>query len=211
MRVIPLRAVTRTFVILAALLVSCAPRVPPPPVADAGRQCLAALDRLGVVYQPAAVHAAAASCEVDNPVRVSAAAIPWDQSGIVSCGFALTLDQFARDDVTPIAERMFGERVAEMRNFGTYACRTTRDGHESLHAEGKAIDVASFILEDGGVISVARDWRGNDAKGRFLHAVARAACRRFSVVLTPDSDRDHQNHLHLDSGPYRLCGLSRGR
>lgn len=193
------------------MLASCAPRVAPPPAADSGLQCLAALDRLGVAYEPAAVHASLAQCAVENPVRVSAAAIPWNQSGIVACGFALTLDQFARDDVTPIARSLFGEGVAEMRNLGTYACRTTRGGHESLHAEGKAIDIASFILEDGSVISVERDWRNNDAKGRFLHAVVRAACNRFSLVLTPDSDRDHQNHLHLDSGPYRLCGVSRGR
>ena len=203
----------RTFILFAALLASCAPRALPPLApseADAGRQCLLTLDRLGVAYQVAAVHAAETACDVENPVRVSAASIPWDQSGIVACRFALTLDQFAREDVTPLAERYFGQRVAEMRNFGTYACRATRAGRESLHAEGKAIDVASFILEDGTVISVARDWRASDAKGSFLHDVARAACRRFSVVLTPDSDADHQTHLHLDGGRYRKCGVRGG-
>lgn len=202
----------RTLVLLAAVLASCAPRgAPPPPVAPpeafAGRQCLALLDRLGVAYEVAPVAAAAASCAVEDPVRVSAAAIPWDQSGIVACQFAVALDEFARDDVTPLATSYFGERVAEMRNFGTYACRTTHGGHESLHALGEAIDIASFILEDGSVISVERDWRAAGAKGRFLHAVARAACQQFSLVLTPDSDADHANHLHLDSGPYRKCGV----
>ncbi len=197
----------RTLVVLAAILASCAPRGTPLPDADAGQRCLVALDRLGVAYQVAPVPAAAGSCEVNNPVRVSAAAIAWDQPGIVACRFAVMLDRFAREDVTPLARQYFGETVAEMRNFGTYACRTTRGGHESLHAEGKAIDIASFILVDGTVISVERDWRAKGAKGRFLHAVALAACARFSLVLTPDSDRDHANHLHLDSGPYRSCGV----
>ncbi len=76
----------RTFVLLAAMLASCAPRALPPPApseADAGRQCLLTLDRLGIADQVAAVHAAETGCDVENPVRVSAASIPWDQSGIV--------------------------------------------------------------------------------------------------------------------------------
>ena len=41
----------------------------------------------------------------------------------------------------------------------------------------------------------------------FLHHVARNACRYFSVVLTPDSNRDHYNHFHLDIGPGRVCSV----
>ena len=195
------------FVLLAASLAACARVEAPPLAADVGQECLAALDQAGLRYEVAPVHADVAACEVDNPVRVSAASIAWNQSGIVACRFALTLDEFARDDVNRLAIAYFGERVSEMRNLGTYACRLTRGGHESLHAEGKAIDVASFVLEDGIVISVAHDWRARNAKGRFLRAVARAACARFSLVLTPDSDGDHWNHLHLDSGPYHRCGV----
>ncbi|HYC13481.1 MAG TPA: extensin family protein, partial [Stellaceae bacterium] len=34
---------------------------------------------------------------------------------------------------------------------------------------------------------------------------ASRACDYFSVVLSPDSDRYHYNHLHFDIGPWRLC------
>jgi hypothetical protein len=193
--------------LLALAAASCARHVPPPPaMTDAGRACLAALDRRGVAYDPAPIAAASSSCTIDNPVRVRAAAVEWKEPGIVACRFALALDDFAREDVAPLALRYFRRGVVEMRNFGTYACRTTRAGRESLHAEGAAIDVASFVLEDGTVISVLRDWKSAGPKGRFLHDVARAACRRFSMVLTPDSDRDHYNHIHLDIGRYRGCG-----
>jgi hypothetical protein len=37
--------------------------------------------------------------------------------------------------------------------------------------------------------------------------VARAACGYFSVVLTPDSNADHFNHMHFDLGPDRLCSV----
>jgi len=190
----------------AAALAACVARAPPPP---AGARCLATLDARGVRWEPAAPGASlAAGCAVDTPVRVSAAAVAWNQPGIVACRFALTLESFTEGVVDPLALEIFGEPVRTIRHFGTYACRATHAGRESLHASGEAIDIAGFELADGRVISVERDWRRRDSRGAFLHAVARAACRSFSVVLTPDSDADHFNHIHLDAGPYRLCGSS---
>lgn len=191
---------------LAAALAACAPR--PAPLSVAG-QCHAELDRLGVDYAAAPVEAAAASCTVDDPVRVNAAAIAWDRPGVVACRFAVGLDDFARDAVAPLARSYFGERVTLIRHYGAYSCRTTRGGRDSQHARGEAIDIAGFVLEDGTAISVERDWRDHGPRGRFLRAVARAACERFALVLTPDSDRDHWNHIHLDDGPYRSCPVPR--
>lgn len=187
----------------AAALVACVAR--PPPAAP--RQCQAELDRRGVAYAVAPMPASAAACAVDDPVRVSAARIAWSQPTIVACRFALTLDDFTRAVVEPLAQRYFGQRITLLRHYGAYSCRTTRTGHDSLHAKGEAIDIAGFVLADGTVISVEHDWRRGGVRGRFLHELAREACGRFSVVLTPDSDRDHFNHIHLDSGRYTLCGV----
>ncbi len=95
-----------------------------------------------------------------------------------------------------------------LRHLGTYACRreTGSSGRWSAHASGRAIDIAGVELADGTVITVEHDWRGGSAKSRFLHELARRACRRFSLVLTPDSDRDHHDHIHLGDGKWRLCG-----
>jgi len=68
-----------------------------------------------------------------------------------------------------------------------------------------AMDVAGFELADGREVLVKDAWSRRDREGRFLRAVAQAACRYFNEVLTPDSDSDHANHFHLDLGPYRLC------
>lgn len=191
--------------LLLLLLGACAAHVPPPPPPKAA-QCLAELDRRGVQYRPATVSAAAGPCAVDNPVSVTRTETAWSQSGIVSCAFALRLESFEREVVQPLALARFGKRVRLIRHFGTYACRETAGGRWSQHAAGDAIDIAGFVLDDGTPIMVAQDWRRRGRKRAFLQDVARAACRRFSVVLTPDSDRDHWNHIHLDGGPYHWCG-----
>jgi len=169
--------------------------------------CLAELDRADVRYSPAPVATSIDACSVATPVRVTAAGIAWNQPGVVSCGFALALDAFAREEVNPAARAYFGRDVRLIRQFGTYACRreTGGEGRWSLHAAGRAIDIAGFELTDGTTILVERDWRGAGAKSAFLHDIVHRACRRFGVVLTPDSDRDHYNHIHIDSGPWKLC------
>ena len=83
---------------------------------------------------------------------------------------------------------------------------TSKGGRLSEHATGRAIDFAGIELADGRVISVKRDWRAGGANGAFLHDLARASCKRFNVVLTPNHDRLHQDHIHLDIGPHTLCG-----
>ncbi|HXP95874.1 MAG TPA: extensin family protein, partial [Telmatospirillum sp.] len=76
----------------------------------------------------------------------------------------------------------------------------------SQHAFGRALDVTGFELADGTVISVMKDWRNRGAKSEFLHQVAQGACKMFSVVLTPNYNAEHHDHLHLDIGPHKLCG-----
>ena len=66
--------------------------------------------------------------------------------------------------------------------------------------------MGGFELADGTVISVKKDWRGAGKRSEFLQEVARASCEHFNVVLTPNHNRLHNDHLHLDIGPHRLCG-----
>lgn len=190
-----------------ALLAACAARVPPKAGPDAA-QCLARLDGAGVRYERVDMTAEPAACAVETPVRVTLAAVAWNQPGVVSCAFAARLEDFARTVIEPAARVRFGEGVRRIRHLGTYSCRRENGGNGrwSQHARGGAIDIAGFELESGTVVLVASDWRGGGAKSTFLHDIARAACARFSAVLTPDSDREHRDHIHLDDGPYRICG-----
>jgi hypothetical protein len=193
--------------ILLALLAACG-RSSAPPAPEEARQCLATLDRLGVRYALEAAPASTGACAVETPVRVTAASLDWNQPAVVNCRFALQLEAFTRETIEPAALAHFGRRAVVLRHFGAYSCRRESGGNHrwSQHASGNAIDIAGFTLADGTVISVEHDWRKTGPKRDFLRDIAQRACADFSVVLTPDSDAEHYNHLHLDAGPYRLCG-----
>lgn len=110
----------------------------------------------------------------------------------------------------PLAHALFKQPVAKLHHMGTYNCRGRNGktaGRLSEHAFGRAIDIRSIELADGTIIDVTRHWRNAGRKSEFLHDLARRACKHFSVVLTPNHDHAHRDHIHLDTGPYRLCGM----
>src|SRR5215467_6858222 len=78
-------------------------------------------------------------------------------------------------------------------------------GKLSEHGKGNAVDLRSFILADGRIVTltdvtVAKDFRDD---------LRESACRRFSTVLGPGSDGAHESHIHVDlierRGGYRMC------
>jgi len=179
---------------------------PAPPELD--RACLADLDNHAISYESIVLpEAHDPQCTVDTAVRVERLEARLRHPATMSCAMASRFDRFEREAVEPLARRDLGRSVAQIEHFGAYACRanTSKRGVLSEHAYGRAFDIAGFRFSDGTTANVARDWRRPGPVRDFLHDVARNACRYFSVVLTPDSNRDHYNHLHLDIGRYRVC------
>jgi hypothetical protein len=224
-------------VLCLAWLAACAappppPRVAaPPPMLDPDSACLRELrDRHVVFEQQAAMQPGA--CSVPNPVKVANDGhLGLSAPALMSCSMARTLERFEAQVVAPVATRYLGQKVVRLIHMGTYACRTRRTesasatnppgtnppgtnppgtaagGRPSEHAKGQAIDVGGFELADGTVISVKKDWFTQGKRADFLHEVARASCEHFNVVLTPNHNRLHHDHLHLDIGPHKLCGV----
>jgi hypothetical protein len=201
-------------VLLSALLAlaACAPRaVPPPRPAEppAPAACLEALARSGAAYDIATLPAARRGCGLMEGVvlRQSQAAI--EPAATVSCPLALTLTAFEAGVIQPAALQHFGVRATTIRQIGAYSCRmrTGGSGRLSNHAAGLAIDIAGFELADGTRVLVKEHWRDPGPRGRFLREIARAACEQFSVVLTPNTDVFHHDHIHLDIGRDRLCSV----
>jgi len=186
------RSAWRAGLLAASLLALASCATGPPPIAR----------HYETLIQPSATPSA---CRVDNPVEVAAATIPFSRPVEASCRFIAEFDRFEQEALRPLARRYFSEDLKTIIHYGAYTCRTTRAGRESEHARGLAMDVAGFELADGREVLVKDAWSRRDREGRFLRAVAQAACRYFNEVLTPDSDSDHANHFHLDLGPYRLC------
>lgn len=182
---------------------------------------LAALDRDGItcrrLLKQAGIHHAAVpprhdgACGYDDGVRLTrggALRLRLDPAdAVLACPVAAGLALWEWDVVQPAAQARFGSPVIGIEHLGTYNCRRIADSASwSEHARADAIDVAGFRLADGTHISVARDWRRNDAKARFLHQVRDGACRLFATTLSPDYNAAHADHLHLDQAPRGAIG-----
>src|SRR5215218_454433 len=79
----------------------------------------------------------------------------------------------------------------------------------SAHASGLAVDIASFELANGEVLSIAE--AKDERKMAVLATLRTAACGWFTTILGPGSDAAHATHWHLDierhgsSDRYRIC------
>jgi hypothetical protein len=193
------------FATLGLLLAGCGGT--PTPALLSGRACLARLQSQAVTYrQVDEVPGASSSCHVDTAVRVSRVAAGLNHPAIMSCALAARLDDFEREVVQKLVRQELGRRVVGIDQMGGFSCRGVRGKSRlSQHALGLAIDIGGFRLSDDSTISVERDWSEPGPKREFLRRLARRACAYFSVVLTPGSNADHYNHLHLDIGRDRLC------
>ncbi|HKX92879.1 MAG TPA: extensin family protein [Sphingomicrobium sp.] len=177
-------------------------------------QCRALVAQAGAGDVPAPPRRATPDCGYDDGLRLGRAAGEAAMSPtnvVTSCPVAAALVILERQVIQPAADRHFGTAVHEVTNAGSYSCRRLygrTEGEFSEHATGDAIDITGFVLADGTVVSVLRDWRSGGAKGAFLKDVRDGACRLFSTTLSPDYNAAHADHLHLDMAARGKAGVS---
>jgi hypothetical protein len=143
------------------------------------------------------------ACGIDDPVRVtSVAGIHLSQPALVGCPMARRLADWLTGTAQAEARLRLGAGIIEVTVMGSYACRTRNNagGRRSEHARGRAIDIGGFTLSTGERVTVARDW-GKTPAGAFLREIWRKGCGPFATVLGPDANRQHKDHLHLDTAP----------
>lgn len=176
------------------------PRPLPPELVAAefpgGEACLEQLRGAGVAFQ-----ALDDKRGVQTPVSIegpiggvrywTAAAGPM----VSDCRLALALAR--------VAPELRGLGISAIRFSGAYSYRMARVGRLSLHAYGLALDVHE-VTADGRSYVVAHDFRRGLANGCADEAplLNRLACRFsrlriFQELLTPDSNADHRDHLHV--------------
>ena len=124
---------------------------------------------------------------------------------IADCRLVLALDD--------LAQLLAAHDVVEVVHYSMY--RRPRAGKSSEHNAGMAIDVGHLTLADGSTLSVLDDYHGRigaascgkrarprrpTAKTTALRAIVCevAAQYLFNVILTPNFNRPHRNHVHLD-------------
>jgi hypothetical protein len=174
--------------------------------------CQLRLSKLAV-FQPLPTLVGPGECGATDAVHLDAIILP-DQSkvavtpaGILRCPMAEELARWVRDDVAPTTAKL-GSPLRVLDNFDSYECRgrnRVRGAALSEHGRANAIDVRLFKLADGRALAltdmnVDKAWR---------ETIKASVCARFSTVLGPGSDGNHEEHIHLDLAErrnnYKLC------
>lgn len=183
-------------------------------------ECLSRLRIAGFDVEAAETPAATnGDCRIDNPVKLRAIPVAGRESPlrlaaepIVACRFAESFGGWLGSLVAPAILGATNSELAVVHTGPGFQCRNRNrlpSGKLSAHAEGLAIDIASFQLANKSQIPVKPD--GNEQHVATINAVRRAACGWFTTVLGPGSDASHADHLHLDlqlhgsSDRYRIC------
>ncbi|MBX3185073.1 MAG: extensin family protein [Polyangiaceae bacterium] len=201
------------------------PAAPPPGAEPAlryaalsGPDCLAEAARRGLPIEQ--VPARASLSAVQTPVRLTGplgdVLVVMNGSqrpgamgdyDILDCRLALAVSDLARllaaRGVTTIHHASLLRQGAVVRSTGK----------PSQHAMGLAIDVARLSMRDGSQVVVKRDFPADigapvcvpreDPAQRWLRGVVCEAhqARLFNLILTPNFNADHHDHLHLDLAP----------
>lgn len=175
--------------------------------------CRAALDKAGIRYTSLPARTEGEGCGYTDAVRFTkggARRIGFAPADLgISCPVAAGLAVWEWEVVQPAAQRIFGQRVAEIEHFGSYNCRRmyNREGASwSEHATADAVDIAAFRLADGTRITLIGDWVGEGKKAQFLRAVRDGGCDLFATVLSPDYNEAHRDHFHFDQAERGAMG-----
>jgi hypothetical protein len=178
--------------------------------------CEAELARRKIGFARAAGHAVLAPVRLTGPLHgvvfrsnAKDKARPTSPYEIADCRLVLALDDFA--------EILGRHDVVEVRHYSMY--RPPRSWPEgkigARHAGALAIDAGRFIDKSGAELDVDRDFHGAigaptcgdraapkpaTAAAVTLRAILCevVAHRLFNVVLTPNYNRPHKNHFHLE-------------
>lgn len=126
---------------------------------------------------------------------------------VFDCRLALSLDDWTRD----LAGR--GVRVLRHASLLRPGAVIRRSGRPSQHALGLAIDVASLELQNGTRYDIEREFAGAigspvcteqpEPAARWLRSMVcdTHQSRVFNLILTPNYNADHHDHVHLDLEP----------
>ena len=171
--------------------------------------CLATLDGFAAL-QPMAPLEDTDQCFIRDRVDLRAVGQARLSPVETRCAIALRLAMWEQHSVQPAAAEFLGSSVSRIDHIGSYNCRAMRTAsgpttRMSTHATADAIDIAGFGLADGTRIRLLADWDGAGPEAAFLRAVRDGACDWFNLTLSPDYNRQHADHYHLQSRGWVLC------
>ncbi len=126
---------------------------------------------------------------------------------VLRCAFAESLAGWLHDEAAPRAGKL-GAALRAIETYDDFECRgrnRVAGARLSEHGKGNAVDLRSFVLADGRTVGLTDMTVAKD----FRNELRESACHRFTTVLGPGSDGQHEAHIHLDLAErhqgYRMC------
>jgi hypothetical protein len=185
--------------------------------ADADKQLIT----LGVVYRRIPDDESERGCVIENGVEVSRVGnVKLTRPALLTQDMAIRLGRWVKDSLEPEVQKTYRTQLAAIDVGGSYSCRNIYGkpfggrfaGRLSEHAFANAIDIGGFVLSDGRAVKYLNQWHGKDGSREFFLATSTSACEIFNTTLTPDYDRFHRNHIHIDASPKKegdakFCGI----
>jgi hypothetical protein len=174
---------------------------PSPTMLAAAASCEAKLDELGVAWKSAKrIGHVVDAVELADGTLGGIEYLPvYDkQLPAMDCQLALALAQFA--------PKLYELGVREVHVGSIYRWSKVRVGGKtkdllSRHALGLAMDVVSFVDENGREVVVGKDYKaGDELLLSIEHAIDDSPT--FRTVLTPANDPiSHADHFHVEANP----------
>lgn len=189
-----------------------------PSATDALSPCLWELADRGVPFSPTLIADRSPpghpnlTCHVEEPVVFGSGYEGVDlvfhqgsSPGTVSAGCEMA--HALADTLEGVAD----DGVVVARHLGTVACRTIGDGSVlSQHASGNAIDLSGFDFGDGTAWTYEQHWdhdtdmpEGEAARWLYDTTYGWNEDEVWNVILTPNYNLAHDNHVHADLSPGR--------
>ncbi|HYQ16156.1 MAG TPA: extensin family protein [Polyangiaceae bacterium] len=161
-----------------------------------GDECLSRLHDSGVAFQVVSEKRGVSTpIAIEGPIGGVRYWTVGSGPMVADCRLALALGK--------VAPELRALGISAMRFSGAYSYRMARVGRLSLHAYGLALDVHE-VIADGKSYVVQRDFARGLPNGCVEQAplLNRLACRLaqqrlFQELLTPDSNADHYDHIHV--------------
>ena len=180
-------------------------------------ECKAELQRRAIPYQDETAKGVLVPVRLTGPLHgvtfrtdlkdEQRATTPWE---IADCRLVLALDDFAA-----ILEK---HDIVEVRHYSIYRVAPKSWPDDKIggqHNGGLALDAGRFIKKDGSKLIVLDDFHGKigdktcgdgaaprkpTPEAKELRSILCEAvdAHLFNVVLTPDFNRPHRNHFHLE-------------
>ena len=184
---------------------------------EADKQLLA----LGTKYRRVSDVDTTRGCEIEDGVELTEiAGVKLTRPALLTQDMAIRLGKWVQTSVQLEVQKRFRTQLATLDVGGSYSCRNIYGkpfggrfaGRLSEHAFANAIDIGGFKLADGRSIEYLKHWRAKDGSSEFLQTTSLSACEVFNTTLTPDYDRFHRNHIHVDASPKKeeagkFCGV----